>query len=214
MLKKIIALVLITVIISSFYINVSAATVSVDGNCVELESVSVDGSVLVPLRDIFELLGAEVGWNAESRTGTASVGDFRVFAAVGERFIVVNGKRREMPLETQIISDKIYIPIRAAAEALNCTVGYDEATATVVITKGELPWTLGDIFRGIISIKGWEHMQIAMQIGDSININGIDCALITAYSDNGAIGNFAVSYDLAYVYEQTIEGSINLKLSR
>ena len=113
-----------------------------------------------------------------------------------------------------IINDKIYLPIRAAAEAFNCTVGYDEATATVVITKGELPWSLGDVFRGIIRIKGWENRQIAMQIGETVNINGIDCAVVTAYSEDGAIGNFAVSYDFAYVYEQTIEGSVNLKLTR
>ncbi len=214
MFKKLTAFILIIVIISSLYITASAVSVSVDGNISEFDSVTVDGSILIPLRDMFELLGAEVSWNPESRTGTATVGDFRVVAAVGERFLLVNGERRDMAVETQIVDDKIFVPVRAAAEAFNCIVSYDEETKAVVIDRGELPWSLGDVFRGIINIKNWQYMNIALQIGDTVFIDDIECAEITAFSENGEIGRFAVSYDYSRVFELTVEGPLNLKISR
>ena len=189
MFRKSAVFALIIVVISLFYITAFAAPVSVDGN------------MLVPFRDIFSILGAEVYWDPISRTGSATIGDFRVGSAVGERFLIVNGERFDMPVATQIIEDKIFVPVRACAEAFRCTVGYDSASGTVVITKGALPWSLGDVFRGIISAKGWVGAHVALQVGDTVDVNGISCATVNAYSEYGLVGSFAVSYDLAYVFE-------------
>ena len=208
MLKKIILTTLIMVLVFAFGITASAVTVSIDGNSSDFQSVTIDGSILIPFRDVFEGLGAEVSWDPASRTGIARVGDFRVVAAIGERFLIVNGERRDMAVETQIIEDKIYVPVRAAAEAFNCVVTYDAETGTVVIEKGQLPISLGDVFRGIISAKGWDGMHIAFSIGDTVNINDVDFAEVTAYSDSGVVGVFAISYDLSYVYELTDGGYI------
>lgn len=214
MLKKIISLTLILALVFMLNITASAVSVSIDGSVFELQSVTIEGSILVPFRDVFEGLGAEITWDPVSRTGIAKVGDFRVVSAVGERFLIINGERRDMAVETQIIENKIFVPIRAAAEALNCTVTYDAATSAVVVEKGQLPMSLGDVFRGIISAKGWDGSHIAMQIGETVDINGVLCAVITAYSDSGVVGTFVVSYDFVYIYEVTENGYIPLPITR
>ena len=201
MFRKLLAFLLIFSILAMFNIAAYAAPISVDGTVYEIEDIMVEGSMLVPFRDIFSVLGADVSWDSVSRSGKATIGDFKVVSAVGERFLVVNGERFDMAVETQIINDKIFVPIRACSEAFRCTVGYDASTGMVVITKGVLPWSLGDVFRGIISAKNWEGVHVALQVGDTVDVGGVPCASITAFSEFGPVGYFAVSYDFAYVFE-------------
>ena len=106
-----------------------------------------------------------------------------------------------------------YVPLRTVAEALGSTVSYDEERRMIVIEKGELPWTIGDVFNGIMSMKGW-YGDIAFSIGETVNIDGVDCAKITAYDDNGAVGEFAVSYNFADVFDLSDGAQDRLYLCR
>ena len=65
-----------------FALTASAGAVSlyVDTDLIQTDvpPTIVDGRTLVPMRAIFEALGAEVDWDGETRTATGTLGDHTV----------------------------------------------------------------------------------------------------------------------------------------
>ena len=88
---------------------------------------------LVPMRAIFEALGAEVSWDEESRTIVAVRGDTTVFMQVDDWYMSVNDEWIALDAPPRIVNDRTLIPLRAVAEALGAQVGWDEEMQTVTV---------------------------------------------------------------------------------
>ena len=97
--------------------------------------VIIEGRTLVPMRAIFEKLGATVSWDGETSTASGEKDGKTVSFVIGESFIGINGEKTALDVPAQIISDRTMIPARAVAEALGCKVDWDGDTQTVIITK-------------------------------------------------------------------------------
>ena len=88
---------------------------------------------LVPMRAIFEALGAEVSWYPEDRTIVAVRGGTTVFMQVDDWYMAVNDEWIALDAPPRIVNDRTLIPLRAVAEALGAQVGWDEATQTATV---------------------------------------------------------------------------------
>lgn len=95
-----------------------------------------EGRTLVPLRGIFEALGAEVTWIEESQTVIAQKGKEVVSMAVGKKEIVKGSTPSTLEVAPQLINGSVMIPARAAAEAFGEQVEWDEKSQTVIIGSG------------------------------------------------------------------------------
>ncbi|HXN09359.1 MAG TPA: copper amine oxidase N-terminal domain-containing protein, partial [Candidatus Acidoferrales bacterium] len=95
--------------------------------------------VLVPLRGVFERLGAHVSYDASSRAAAATLGSTIVQVAVGSRTAWVNGSRRTLDVEPREVAGRIMIPLRFVAESLGVSVDYDGPSDTVVIVTSFRP---------------------------------------------------------------------------
>jgi hypothetical protein len=95
--------------------------------------------VLVPLRGVFEHLGARVSYDASSQTAAAALGATIVQVEVGSRTAWVNGERRTLDVEPREVAGRIMIPLRFVAESLGVSVDYDGPSDTVVIVTGFTP---------------------------------------------------------------------------
>lgn len=93
------------------------------------------GSTFVPIRFIGEALGATVGWDAKNRCALISSENTEIKLPIGKTYAYVNGKKSSLPQGVKLISDRTYIPVRFAAEALGFDVNWDESTYTVRISK-------------------------------------------------------------------------------
>lgn len=92
---------------------------------------------MVPLRAIFEALGAQVDWNGATRTVTATRGDTVVVSTIGSRAMYINGTARTMDVEPVIVNDRTLVPARFVAEAFDCDVEWDGGSRTVdIYTEG------------------------------------------------------------------------------
>ena len=200
MLKKFISLALSAVLSFTVFTSASAMSVMVNGDDIEMDSKIMNDTAFVPVRSILEILGAEIEWHTETQTVIAWISTTKATLKNNTDYITINGVRSNIGATVQVIDGTTYVPLRAVVEALGNTVSYDDEHHRVVIIKGELPWTIGDVFNGIISMKGWDG-DIAFSIGETINVENIDCAKIIAYGDNGALGEFAVSYNFADVFD-------------
>lgn len=89
---------------------------------------------MVPVRKIFEELGATVSWDETTQTVTGKKGDRVITMSVGKRIMTVNGKNIYLDVSPILLSDRTLVPARAVAEGLGCNVDWDGQTNTVIIT--------------------------------------------------------------------------------
>lgn len=93
--------------------------------------VIIEGRTLVPLRAIFEALGAEVYWDNDARSVTATKEDTTIFLAIGSSVLYKNGEATYMDVPGQIINDRTMVPVRAVSEPFDAKVYWDNDTRTV-----------------------------------------------------------------------------------
>ncbi len=99
--------------------------------------VIVNERTLVPLRAIFEAMGAEVNWDNDTRTVTAVRGDVTISLAIGSNQLYVNGEAKEIDTPAQIINERTMVPVRAIAESFGCEVNWNNDARRVYIEEAE-----------------------------------------------------------------------------
>lgn len=140
MKKKLCSILCVLLVLSMMIVPCTFAAenikVLVNGNEVwfDVPPQTIQYRTMVPVRHIFEALGAKVAWDEPTQTATATRGSDIVAITIGVPKVFVNGKAREMDVSAVEIGGRILIPARFAAEAFGCDVGWDEATQTVSIT--------------------------------------------------------------------------------
>src|SRR5579862_5424112 len=92
-----------------------------------------NGRVFVPLRGIFERLGATVVYQAG--TINATKGSTTVTLHIGSTQALVNGQQQYFDVAPFIVGATTYVPLRFVAQSLGANVGYDSSTR-IVATSG------------------------------------------------------------------------------
>ena len=95
--------------------------------------IIVDGRTLVPLRAIFEELGATVSWDGSTQTVTSAKGQTTISMSVGKTEMYKNGNLITLDVSPKLINGRTLVPARAIAEAFGCKVDWNEETRTVII---------------------------------------------------------------------------------
>ncbi len=106
------------------------------------DPVEVDGRVLVPMRAIFEAMGAEVTWYDETQTVVAKQDNIRVTMAIGRTSLLYTDGDTEktigLDVAPQLINDYTMVPVRAVAEAFLAEVEWNDNKQAVYITSNEV----------------------------------------------------------------------------
>jgi len=100
---------------------------------------NMNGRILVPLRAIFEEIGAEVFWDAGAETVTAIKGGTAVRLTIGDVYPTVNGVVVAIDQPGVIVGGRTLAPLRFVAEAFGGTADWDGAANTVYITLINAP---------------------------------------------------------------------------
>lgn len=137
-MKRLFAVCLTAILLTA---SVSAVNLYVDTEMIETDvpPVVVDGRTLVPVRAIFEALGATVEWDQETQTATGIRGDTTVIIQIDNTTAYVNGEEKTLDVPAQLIDSRTLVPARFVSEALECDVTWDPATKTAAVadeTKG------------------------------------------------------------------------------
>ncbi len=95
------------------------------------------GRTLVPLRTIFEALGAQVYWDEVSRTVVAEKESVKrvVSLTIGKQEAYVNNAPIKLDIPAVIVRGRTLVPLRFVSEALGATVEWSAQTQTVTITS-------------------------------------------------------------------------------
>jgi len=92
-----------------------------------------NGRTLVPLRAIFEAMGAEVDWDQATRTVTAELDDVNISLTIDSNILYRNGEEIELDVPAKIVGGRTLVPVRAIAESFGAEVGWVQASRTVTI---------------------------------------------------------------------------------
>jgi len=95
----------------------------------------VNGRTMVPLRAIFEALGAAVNWDNNTKTVTAKKDDTAVVLTIGSTTPTVNGQEVTIDQPAIIVNNTTLVPLRFIAEAFDADVNWNASTWVVTITS-------------------------------------------------------------------------------
>ena len=115
-------------------------TVCIDGEQVlfDVPPQTINDRTMVPMRAIFEALGATVDWDEEEQSITSTRGGITIYMAVGNPVMRVDGEEITLDAAPVKINDRTLVPVRAVAESFEAEVLWDEDAQRVDI-KTEAP---------------------------------------------------------------------------
>jgi len=127
------ALVLTVLPVSGFAAEV--ISVELDGKYMSLSTspIMINDRVMLPLRSVFEALGAEVVWRDEWSEVEVNKGSTNIRFRIGDTYANVNGEAKDMYGGSVLINGNTMISTRFAAESLGLYVDWDESRNTVVL---------------------------------------------------------------------------------
>jgi len=96
------------------------------------------GRTMVPLRAIFEKLGAEIQWDGATKTITATKESTDVVLQIGNSVAKVNGVNIELDVPAKVVNGRTLVPVRFVSEAMGSVVGWNGSTRTVEIESAQI----------------------------------------------------------------------------
>lgn len=132
-LSALAAAALLSTLIAGAALAAGPVTVQLNGNTLNLNPAPTEraGRVFVPLRGVFENLGASVVYangviNASGRGHNISL-------RIGSQQATVDGQQQTIDVAPFIIGASTYVPLRFVSQALGATVNWDNANRVVAI---------------------------------------------------------------------------------
>lgn len=118
----------------------SGIQVSIDGTVQEYDQPPVleNDFTLVPLRGIFESLGAMVNWDATQRKVTAEKDRLKLTLTVGSNIAYKNGLPVKLDAAPKVLNGRTLVPLRFVSESLGADVAWDANKRTVLITTKKM----------------------------------------------------------------------------
>lgn len=206
MKKLIAAMVGLTLVLTALSGSVLIAanddiSVELDGKTIafDVEPEIMNGRTMVPLRKIFEEIGALVKWDGETQTVSARKSAKTVTLTVdSDEMVIDKGKTDDegnsvtetvkLDVPAQVVSDRTLVPVRAISESFGLKVDWDGDNHKVIIrskTEEDDSWKENV---GTVSLSDltWEGNGIVID-GNNVSITAGGDYTLTGELENGSI---------------------------
>ncbi|NEU26054.1 TolC family protein [Paenibacillus polymyxa] len=141
-MKRFAVVVLSTLVLTSTFANLAGAQsgdikVIINGVTQQYTQPPVvsQNTTLVPLRGVFESLGAQVEWDSKAKKVTASKNDDTLTLNIGSKLAYKNSKPVQLDAATQIQKGQVLVPLRFVSQSLGAKVIWDQNSRTVTISN-------------------------------------------------------------------------------
>ncbi|MFR2182321.1 MAG: copper amine oxidase N-terminal domain-containing protein [Hominilimicola sp.] len=108
-----------------------------DGNILgfDVPPVIEDGSTLVPMRFLFEQMGADVEWDGKTQTATATLDNKAVTFSIDNVNARINNKPAKMDVPARLVNGKTMVPLRFLSENMGYDVDWDADSRTAIVNS-------------------------------------------------------------------------------
>ena len=136
--SKFISLILALSLICSFFCINAYADIRVVNNgkdiIFDVSPQIINDRTMVPMRKIFETLGADVEWNDADSSINATKEGINIHMQIGNPIMKVNAKEISLDSPPIIVDDRTLVPVRAIAEAFNVRTSWDPVEEAVILS--------------------------------------------------------------------------------
>lgn len=94
-----------------------------------------DGSTLVPMRFLFEQMRADVVWDSETQTATATIDNKAVTFSIDNVNARINNKPAKMDVPARLVNGKTMVPLRFLSENMGYDVDWDADSRTAIVNS-------------------------------------------------------------------------------
>lgn len=152
-MKKIITLVLASLLLISTTVFAKAPSIEIDGKIIKTDAAPFieKDRTFVPIRFIGEALNYKVDWNKDKKLVTIKNNDRQILMTIGDTNITVNNEKIKNDVAPLIRKDRTYVPLRFVAENMNLKVNWDGKEKKVIIKSQK-----DNITDGITGLSGDE----------------------------------------------------------
>lgn len=136
-MKKIITLVLASLLLISTMVFAKAPSIEIDGKIIKTDAAPFieKDRTFVPIRFIGEALNYKVDWNKDKKLVTIKNNDRQILMTIGDTNITVNNEKIKNDVAPLIRKDRTYVPLRFVAENMNLKVNWDGKEKKVIINS-------------------------------------------------------------------------------
>ncbi len=218
-MKRILCLVLTMLLLASVAPSVMASDnikVKLGGELIkfDVQPRLINSRTMVPLRAIFEALGASVEWDNDTQTVTSTKGDTTIKLTINNPTMYVNDKTVTLDSPACLVDGRTLVPVRAISEAFNLKVDWVNETKTVRIKK-ETSLMSESSFFGVtwsytyddngreIERKNVTYPEIYVTSEYDVNDNLIK----EKYSANGSSATYEYDENGNLIFEKNSDGS-------
>ncbi len=115
--------------------SAATVTIAVNGNAVSFDQPPIErgGRVFVPLRGVFEKLGASVVYQRPVINATGN--GHNISLTIGSTTATIDGQSQSVDVAPFLVGSRTLVPLRFVAQALGATVNYNNGTRVVSITS-------------------------------------------------------------------------------
>ncbi|WP_170311502.1 stalk domain-containing protein [Vallitalea okinawensis] len=97
--------------------------------------VIIEGRTLVPVRAITEGYGAKVEWKAETKEAIILKGEIEIILPLDSNKVLVNGDEVILDTQSDLMNDRIYVPLRFILETFGLDIEWDGETETIEVNE-------------------------------------------------------------------------------
>ena len=189
-----------------------AATVVLNGEelAFDVAPEIVNGSTMVPMRKIFESLGATVDWDQETKTVTAVKELITIKVTINDTRYYVNNVPFDMDEAGYIKNGNTLVPVRAISESIGACVDWDNKNKAVIINtkpqqhlKIELSERSGDYYGEVFEGKANGYGVVVLNDSEDLDI----CGIVGSF-ENGKLIKGRVAYTSNDYYVGELDGLI------
>lgn len=132
--------------------NTNGISVYVDGQKIDfdVQPMVINNRTMVPMRKIFEALGAKVSWDQKNQTAIGETSDITIKFTIGQNYLsrTYNSNQESIKLDSPAVisSDRTLVPLRAIAESFSCDVNWIADKKVVDVKR----YFTGEFTRGFI----------------------------------------------------------------
>ena len=105
----------------------------------DAEPMMVNDRTMVPMRFIFEKLGATIWYDDANQTVFAFTQEDTMVMQIGSNRLFINDEPVELDVPPMLVpvegGDRTMVPLRAVSESFGLKVEWNDETATVIITE-------------------------------------------------------------------------------
>ncbi|MEC1697768.1 copper amine oxidase N-terminal domain-containing protein [Schinkia azotoformans] len=110
--------------------------IEVNGNVLQMDQPPIveNDVTLVPLRGIFETLGAKVEWDAQTQSIKANKNDVQMELKVDSKVAKINNNNISLLVPAKVINGRTLVPLRFVSESLGADIKWNAEDRSISIS--------------------------------------------------------------------------------